>query len=450
MTMPIAPLLLMMACASPQLTESASVPDQVTWTDVAPIFEASCTRCHSDRGTASDRPFQRYQTTAPYGTLIVEKTASGQMPPFGPQVTDWCPTDFHWQSDVRLSEDAIHLLSEWVADGTPEGAEVAEPLQVPAESPPLAGVNMELSAPTWTSDPAIADQTICFILDPELTEVGWLEGVNVRPGNLNVVHHAGIRLDYTGGAEELAGEDGWYDCTNALGTPMAYLGTYAPGSGASVIPNGAATLIPQDSKLVLSVHYHNVGDTPLVDQTTLELRWADGQPERLAALLHWPNPPELPLLAILQPGENDPDGVAQLFVPAGESAHIETLRVDGPGTPDEWFELYQIASHMHLAGRSSRIWAEHPDGTVQCLGDFPNWDFENQQMFRYEADALPLVPGGSTFWMECVYDNTLGNEQLAQSLAERGLTEPEDVAFGSGSNDEMCMFMLGMMKVADP
>ena len=309
---------------------------------------------------------------------------------------------------------------------------------------------MTLTAAEWTTNPNIADQTICFILDPGLTEAGWLEGVNLVPGNLTVVHHAGVRMDYTGEAEALANDEGWYDCTGGSGVAMEYLGTYAPGSGPSEVPEGAATLIFPNTKLVLSVHYHSIPNNPVVDQTSLQLRWAEAPPERLALLMHWPNPPTLPLSAILQPGEDDPDGEPKLLIPADVAHHTETLAVQGPGTPDERYEIYQISSHMHLVGQSSRIWAEHPDGTIQCLGDLPNWDFNYQQIYRYQSDALPVVPGGSTFWIECVYDNTLGNEPLARSLAERGLTEPIDVSYGSGSFDEMCMFMLGIVKVQDP
>ena len=451
--MRMAPLLLMLACSStPKLTPDTTAPPTsgVTWTDVAPTLASACTRCHSDQGTASFQPFTHYADTAPYAPLMAEKASRRAMPPFGPQLSDWCPTDFHWASDVRLTDGEVALLQAWSDDGAAEGRGATEPLNVPTDVPVFTGTNMTLTAAEWTTNPNIADQTICFILDPGLTEAGWLEGVNLVPGNLTVVHHAGVRMDYTGEAEALANDEGWYDCTGGSGVAMEYLGTYAPGSGPSEVPEGAATLIFPNTKLVLSVHYHSIPNNPVVDQTSLQLRWAEAPPERLALLMHWPNPPTLPLSAILQPGEDDPDGEPKLLIPADVAHHTETLAVQGPGTPDERYEIYQISSHMHLVGQSSRIWAEHPDGTIQCLGDLPNWDFNYQQIYRYQSDALPVVPGGSTFWIECVYDNTLGNEPLARSLAERGLTEPIDVSYGSGSFDEMCMFMLGIVKVQDP
>ena len=56
----------------------------------------------------------------------------------------------------------------------------------------------------------------------------------------------------------------------------------------------------------------------------------------------------------------------------------------------------------------------------------------------------------SELWAQCIYDNTLANPALADSLAEQRLTEPVDVHFGTETVDEMCTFMVGTLPYDGP
>jgi hypothetical protein len=231
-----------------------------------------------------------------------------------------------------------------------------------------------------------------------------------------------------------------------VGFEAQYLGTFAPGSGPSLAPAGSAMPFPPGGRIVLSVHYHPRDDQPVLDRTGVDLRWANETPERIALLNHWPDPPELPLRDLILPGPDDPDGEAELWIPAGAAAHTEVLEVPVPGDPSIELELWQVAAHMHVVGSSARITAVHPDGSETCLLHVPRWDFDWQRIYRYDPDGEhPTIRGGDRLRLECTYDNTAANAQLAETWPERGLEGPVDVSNGTGTWDEMCMFMVGTL-----
>lgn len=431
--------LLLLALAGCAVDLDANDPGPTWDRDVAPFVEAHCLACHAEGRIAGDLPFQTHDQAAPLASLLAAATAEGRMPPWGARATDWCPTPAPIRGDLTLTPDEVALLAAWAEAGAPEGDARAPLVPTPLET--LPGANQSLSLPDREVLPDGDDDRTCFVLDPGLVEDGWLEGAAVEVTESAVVHHAGIRV-----VAADAGLEPWqiYPCEGGAGVPADYVGTYAPGSGPSLAPEGAAMHVPAGSLFVLNVHDHPLTDRTVTDRTTLHLRWADGPPEHVARLNHWPDPPELLLADVLEPGPNDTDG-PELFIPAGVSGHTETVVGTLPGDPSEDVAIWQIASHMHRVGVEARIWAELPDGSVQCLLHVPHWDFDWQRMYQFEPGTWPVVPGGSRVFGQCTYDNTLANPGVVTSLAEQGLTEPVDVGYGEGTTDEMCMFMVGTL-----
>ncbi len=419
-----------------------------TWhDDIAPIVAARCAGCHQAGQVAEFLPLTTPEQATPWAARIAEVVQDGSMPPWGQSVTDACPTPWDFLDDPRPTEAERELLVAWADADTPLGEPTGEP-PAPAVFDPLSDANQRLTPAQPFEVPGdVADVTICFVLEPELTELSWLEGVQVEADDARIVHHAGVRLDIAGASRDLAGPDGWYPCTggeNSVATE--YLGTFAPGSGPSLAPSGTAMPIPAGSALVLSIHYHPVDDIPVLDQTGLALRWADHEPERVALLAHWPDPPSTYLSEILQSEPTDPTSKPELWIPADVPAHVEQLRVPVPGDPGVELQVWQIAAHMHAVGSEARIVVEHPDGTETCLVHIPDWDFDWQRIYRYDLDGTaPSIHGGDVLRLDCIYDNTLDNAQLAETLAERGLQSPVDVSHGAGTYDEMCMFLLGFL-----
>lgn len=411
-----------------------------TWdSHVAPLVAGRCVSCHAEGRIAGALPMQTHAQAAPLAAAMAAATAEGRMPPWGARDSDWCGTLAPIRGDLRLTPDQLATLAAWAEAGAPEGAPRAPLVPEPLET--LPGANQSLALPDREVLPDGEDDRTCFVLDPGLDADGWLEGAAVEVTESAVVHHAGIRV-----VAADAGLEPWtiYPCEGGAGVPADYVGTYAPGSGPSLAPPGAAMRVPAGSLFVLNVHDHPLPDRAVTDRTTLHLRWAEATPDRVAALNHWPDPPELLLADVLEPGPYDADG-PELFIPAGVTGHVETLAGTLPGDPSETVAVWQIASHLHRVGVEARVWAELPDGSTRCLLHVPHWDFDWQRMYQFEPGTWPELPGGTRVVGQCVYDNTLANPGVAASLAEQGLTEPVDVHFGEGTTDEMCMFMVGTL-----
>lgn len=77
----------------------------------------------------------------------------------------------------------------------------------------------------------------------------------------------------------------------------------------------------------------------------------------------------------------------------------------------------------------------------ECLLQTPDWDFEWQRYYPYDAEieALPFVMPGDTFELTCRYDNSMNNPFVREALAEQGLDAPRDVVLGEETLDEMCL-----------
>lgn len=77
----------------------------------------------------------------------------------------------------------------------------------------------------------------------------------------------------------------------------------------------------------------------------------------------------------------------------------------------------------------------------ECLLQTPNWNFEWQRFYEYDApiESLPFVRPGDRFELECHYDNSMSNPFVREALAEQGLDAPRDVVLGDETLDEMCL-----------
>ena len=90
--------------------------------------------------------------------------------------------------------------------------------------------------------------------------------------------------------------------------------------------------------------------------------------------------------------------------------------------------LLSICPHMHLLGKSYKVWMETPDGDSIPLVDIPQWHFEWQFYYRFLSPIH--VPAGTVFKTEGVYDNTVWNPLNPND-------PPIEVGYGSLTTDEM-------------
>jgi hypothetical protein len=425
---------------------------ETTWHQhIAPLMVEKCGQCHREGGIA---PFalDDYEQAAPWAELALDAIESGQMPPWGQAVTEECQPRHGFEDDPRLSEEQLALLRDWILDGTPEGdPETAAP--VPELAPlDLEGADLSLTIPDMEIGPG-SDQFWCFVLDPQFEGPTFIDATQVVPGNDEIVHHVLIYIDESGQSEQLAGDDGRYECFGGPGlSSPTLIGAWAPGVPPNEMPDQVAMNIPEGAKLVMNVHYHPTGEPEVDSGTSLDIRLETGAPLYFGQLALIGNigsslGPGMGLL----PGPNDSTDSPEFRIPAGVEDHTETMVFRLPNSIPP-LKIFSASSHMHYVGTDMLIGldrAEPEEGTgieKECLVQTPNYSFEWQRGYTYDAplDEVPTAKPGDFLYMRCTYNNSMSNPYVVDALAEQGLSEPVDVYLGEETLDEMCLGVFGV------
>ena len=453
----LAPLFAATACSSSSSSShsmsTSAASAQVTYhADVEPIVQVKCQGCHVAGGIAPF-PLTTYADAKPYAALIASYTASGAMPPWGAVPTSDCTPRFDFQNDPRLTPAQIQTIQAWNAAGAPEGD--------PADAPPpnttapvtgLPGMQLELTPPAaYTLANGMDDDFRCFVLDPKLAATSFVNGTFVVPGNETIVHHALVFTDTTGASAALVTDPTTqsYECFGGPGFDKTSLVTaWAPGGNPIEYPSDVGQPLDPGTLLVMQVHYHPHGTTvpPGPDQTSLQMRFTASTPTHIATAVlagNFTNPVTVAGMQTgLLPGPDDPASGPVFDIPPNVNGHIETMQIAVPsGIPQ--VHLLGVAGHEHYVGTSVEITIARQSASPasECLLSIPQWDFNWQRFYMYDTsiDQLPTAQPGDVIQVKCTYDNTFGNAQLAQSLAARNLSQPQDVKLGETTLDEMCL-----------
>jgi hypothetical protein len=141
--------------------------------------------------------------------------------------------------------------------------------------------------------------------------------------------------------------------------------------------------------------------------------------------------------------ESRPFAHRTILIPAGEEEVIQSKEFINK-TGEAW-KVTTIAPHMHLLG--VRVTVEHikEDGTESCLLDIPNWDFNWQRFYALPTDEYVTVAPGERVRLTCQYDNSVSNQSIVDGVGQ----EPNDVVWGDGTLDEMCLTFLTLIKPFD-
>ena len=192
---------------------------------------------------------------------------------------------------------------------------------------------------------------------------------------------------------------GW-ECMNGspgINTDNMIAG-FAPGTQPLELPPGTGLQIPEDSYLLLDMHYFaNPSAVGSSDQTGVAVRLADTVDTPLA------------LLTL---------GDFRFEIPAGDPA----AEASGSLRVGQDFSLYSMLPHMHGLGAGYTMSVAHAAGDESCVveGDY---SFDNQVAFLLEE---PLsVSAGDTLEFRCQWDNSAGST---------------DVSYGERTDEEMCFF----------
>jgi hypothetical protein len=367
------------------------------------------------------------------------------------------------------------------SDPTPKPTPKPESHHSTAEAPESAPLRkgekfLDLTMPEPYTPKAPAapgtDDYRCFLLDPQLDEASFVTGLDVVPGNLDVVHHVILFKIGPGAVAEAKTQDaevegqGW-TCFGGAGVGLdpssgfdqaPWLGAWAPGTGESILAPDIGVPLEAGSRIVMQVHYNlRAGHQPDVSSARLRVApgTADLEPLRTMLLA---GPVELPC----RPGRTEPlcdrdAAVRDVSKRFGGQAGMGVLGLQlmcggNPNNPKasprqscdrtvgRAGTIRAVAGHMHLLGRSISI-SLHP-GTARerKVLDIPVWDFDNQKASPLSKPAK--VKPGDVLRLTCRHD-----QALRDSLPELRGTPERYVVWGEGTTDEMC---LGIAMLTDP
>ena len=320
------------------------------------------------------------------------------------------------------------------------------------------------------------DDYRCFLLDPQLANDATLSGVQVLPGNPELVHHA---ILYRVSPAELAAAKsldansvgaGW-TCFGGTLIPSPagvgaidalddapWLAAWAPGGKESVYDVNSGVKLEKGTQIVLQMHY-NLRESQGTDNSQVQLRLTD-QTKGIEAVhtTLLPAPVELPCAA----GETgrlcDRNAaiydVTQRF---GEDSRttISGLQLLCDGNPlrpkvgdtqsctrtmKQNTTIAAAAGHMHLLGKSISIDVNPGTPRAKTVLNIDQWDFDNQGARRLPKPVA--LSAGDTVRVRCTH-----NAQLRSQLPALQGSAPRYVVWGEGTTDEMC---LGVLVVTHP
>jgi mono/diheme cytochrome c family protein len=337
--------------------------------DIAPILYQNCLECHRP-GEAAPVAFTSYGEVRPWAKKIREVVVKGTMPPWHAD-----PSVGQWKNERRLSREEIGLITKWVDGGAPEG----NPADLPAKPEFVEGWRMgepdqvfQMLKPEVLA-PEVGDEYRYVMIPTGFTEDRWIKAAEVRPGNLEVVHHVIVFV-----ASQQAIMSGQIE-SGFSGS----LGGYAPGTQPLIAEEGRGFLIPAKSIFVLQMHYHKPKGRSATDQTRIGVKFADHVVEKQVKF--------------------DFVGDFGFAIPPHEPEHI----VEASKVMEQDVRIQTLIPHMHYRGKDMRVWAELPDGRIERLISIPQYDF-NWQTF-YEMQEPFFAPAGTRLVARATFDNSPRN-----------------------------------------
>lgn len=335
--------------------------------DVAPVLQKACQACHRPEQAA---PFSllTYDDAVKHARMIKEVTAQRRMPPWHAD-----PRFGKFSNDRRLSTKEIEILSDWVEAGMPRGED--KDLPKPVEWPKgwaLGKPDLVLEMPEEFEVPASGTLPYKnFILEPNFKEDRWVRMAECRPGAPGVVHHVVIYIQAGGSRSPLSADGG-----------LSVLVGWAPGDLGLVCPPDTALKLPKGCKLRMEMHYTPNG-TKTKDRSSLGITFADKPPKFEMFMNEFAN--------------------MGLVVPPHEPHHKAeaTIRFRADA------RLLSVVPHMHWRGKDYRYEVVYPDGKRQTVVSVPRWDFNWQNVYRFEEPVR--LPKGSKLYSVAHWDNSRNN-----------------------------------------
>ena len=386
---------------------ASSVVEGLTYAkDIAPLVADRCEMCHHAGGSA---PFalDNYADVRRRAALIASVTKSRYMPPWKAD-----PSDGPFVGQQPLSDAEIGVFQQWTHVGAPEGdARDLETLhRRPAwtEGWQLGAPDLIVTLPQpYVLQAGGTDVFRIFVLPLPVSEPRFVRGLEFRPGNPKVVHHANIRIDTTRASRALDEADAAPGYTglipHAAHYPEGHFLGWTPGQVAPLLPKDLSWRLDRNTDLVVEIHMQPSGKTEPV-APSIGLYFSDQPPTRTPAMIRL--------------------GRQNIDIPAGDHRYTVTdsyiLPVDA--------RVEAVQPHAHYRAREIFGDATLPDGTKRSLIHIREWDFRWQHVYQYVSPFW--LPKGTTLSMEYRYDNSAANVRNPEQ-------PPKRARWGQRSSDEM-------------
>ena len=401
--------------------------------DVKPILDGRCVECHTT-GEVAPFSFETYADAQENRDLIANAVSAKQMPP-------WYAVGDHqtYRNDPSLSDEDIETLVEWAAHDAPEGDPSHSSEPYPSLNQTLTSVDQTLTLPEAYEPVNAPDDYRCFVLDWDRPEVSFVTGFDAVPGNLSMVHHMAAYLfrPDTPYGEELfeilaqwdAGSPGpGYPCFGGpsggddVDVPIQQLAQWVPGMGATVFPEGSGIEVPIGSKVVLQIHYNTTQTESPTDQSAIQFSVQDSVAKQ-GAFAPWLDT-AWPLGTMTIPAGNEHVMLGKQGSPFALFAFLAPTMDLSNG-----FDIHSGLVHMHQLGKSATVGIHHPDGSQKTLLELDDYSFDWQLVYHLNT-PVSFEPDDELSVM-CTWDNSAQNQPNGEA--------PQDVNWGEGSRDEMCV-----------
>ncbi len=385
------------------LIAAPAVAQPVTYTkDVAPLLVDRCGACHRPGGSA---PFSllTYEDVKRHASQIATVTANRFMPPWKAD-----PADGPFVGQHPLTAGEIALLRRWAEAGAPDGAQSAMPnpqstIRNPQSTIPgtdgwqLGKPDLVITLPQAYTLPAEGtDAFRIFVLPIPVETARFVRGLEFRPGNPKVVHHANIRIDTTPASRRLDDADPapGYDglILRSATYPDGHFLGWTPGQVAPLLPSALSWRLEKNTDLVVELHMQPSGKPELVSPS-IGLFFGDTAPTQTPVMLRL--------------------GRQNIDIPAGDAHYTITDSYTLPVDVD----VEAVQPHAHYRARDIRGEATLPDGSKRALIDIADWDFRWQHVYRF-VTPIPL-PKGTRLSMRYTYDNSAANARNPQQPPAR-------------------------------
>ncbi len=362
---------------------------EITFSEnIANIIYNKCTSCHR-AGEVAPFSLTNYEEVASWAPMIAYVTEIKYMPPW--------KADTEYNTYLRenyLSDEEISMIADWVEQGAKRGDPDLEPeLPIFPEGSQVGEPDLVLSfEESYTHKGINRDVYRYFAIPTGLTEDKDLVGLELRPGNSSIVHHALVWEDKTGSAAEAQELDPEYgfsaDGSLLLSSLNNQLPGYVPGQRPVLYSHGMAQKLSAGSDLVLQIHYAP-SSIDQEDSTSINLFFAEEQATRYIK-----SNVMVPFLGVLSNGP--------FVIPANTIKEFH-----GTYTFQEDVTLLNTSPHMHYLGKRWEVFAVTPEGDTANIIRINDWDFDWQGSYSFRKPVI--LPEGSVLHAYATYDNTAEN-----------------------------------------